>query len=89
MAQGEIKKKARPASTKAKHQNKGRVSKPQKPKKAKTSADKMQKKLTSGLVAKTEKMLGEKAGHLEMIGKGKKTEKGDRIGGKGGSKKFG
>ena len=31
----------------------------------------MNKKLTSGLTAQTEKMLGEKAGHLEMVGKGR------------------
>jgi hypothetical protein len=91
MAQGEIKKKSRPATAaKGKHQQtKGRVAKPQKPKKAKTTADKMRKKLTSGLVAQTEKMLGERAGHLELIGKGKKTDKADRVSGKGGSKKFG
>ncbi|ROT41465.1 hypothetical protein SODALDRAFT_377135 [Sodiomyces alkalinus F11] len=45
-----------------------------KPQKAKmrTSADKMQKKFAGALTAKTEKMLGERAGHLELIGKGKK-----------------
>jgi Protein of unknown function (DUF2462) len=32
---------------------------------------KMNKKLTGGLTAQTERMLGEKAGHLEMIGKGR------------------
>lgn len=32
---------------------------------------KMNKKFTAGLTAQTEKMLGERAGHLEMIGKGR------------------
>ena len=49
---------------------------------------KITKKHTSGLTAQTEKMLGEKVGHLEMIGKGR-----DKKGGaakdvaKGGKKK--
>ena len=53
-----------------------------KPRKAKTTADKLQKKYTAGLVAKTEKMLGARAGHLELIG-GKKT-RGDKKDGKDG-----
>lgn len=55
--------------------------------KGKTNADKVQKKFTAGLVAKTELMLGERAGHLEMIGKGRK--KGAEKEFKGGSRKFG
>jgi hypothetical protein len=42
------------------------------PKKAKLQRQaKMNKKLTSGLTAQTERMLGERAGHLELIGKGR------------------
>ncbi|KAJ1326521.1 DUF2462 domain-containing protein [Microdochium nivale] len=58
-----------------------------------TSADKLQKKHAAGLTARTEKLLGERAGHLELIGKGKKgkLEKG-KDGEKsktGGTRKFG
>ncbi|CAI4212443.1 unnamed protein product [Parascedosporium putredinis] len=89
MAQGSIKMKARPAKapTKKTHSKKqqsrgggGAISKPQRPN---------DQKFTSGLVGRTEQLLGERAGHLELIGKGKKTEASDKIGGKGGSKKFG
>ena len=71
----------------------GSINKPKKPKK--TSADKLTKKLTSGMAAKTELMLGEKAGHLELIGQGRKkaklnpTEEKQRKLGQGGSRKFG
>ncbi|ORY68795.1 uncharacterized protein BCR38DRAFT_138884 [Pseudomassariella vexata] len=103
MAQGTIKKSAakppaassRPASGKTK---KGaRVAKSKKT----TTADKTQKKLNAGMTIKTEKLLGERAGHLEMIGKGrdkggpkKEGEKGKATGGEkkvqtGGSRKFG
>lgn len=42
------------------------------PKKTKLiKAAKINKKFTAGLTAQTEKMLGERAGHLEMIGKGR------------------
>jgi hypothetical protein len=86
MAQGAVKKKPSKAAASAKPppQKKG-ISKPQPPKK--TSAAKMQKKFTSGLIAKTEKLLGERAGHLELIGKGKKADKGEKT--KGGTRKFG
>lgn len=47
------------------------------------------RKFTAALVGKTEQLLGERAGHLELIGKGKKTKKEDRIGGKGGSRRYG
>ena len=53
----------------------------------KGSNDKALRKFTSGLTAKTESALGEKAGHLELIGKGRK--KGEKMQHKGGSKKFG
>ena len=88
MAQGAIKKTAKPNQGKAgKAQKKGTVTKPRR---AKTTADKMQKKYSAGLVVKTEKLLAERAGHLELIGMGKKS---DKAGGgkkqKGGSRKFG
>ncbi|KAK3403480.1 hypothetical protein B0T20DRAFT_475268 [Sordaria brevicollis] len=54
-------------------------------KKNKTKADKVQKKFTAGMVAKTEKMLGARAGHLELIGKGKKEENKEKF--KGGTRK--
>lgn len=82
MAQGEIKKKAAPASTKAKPMKGQKVKKPKS-----TKADKLQKKYTSGMVTKTEALLGERAGHLELIGKGKKAKKDEKH--KGGSRKFG
>lgn len=65
-----------------------RVAKPQKAK-ARTTADKLKKKYSAGLAAKTEKLLGERVGHLELIGKGKKADKdkGEKF--KGGSRKFG
>ncbi|PLN84443.1 hypothetical protein BDW42DRAFT_191534 [Aspergillus taichungensis] len=36
---------------------------------------KLNKKLTSGLVTRTERTLAQKAGHLEMLAGGKKSEK--------------
>lgn len=82
MAQGAIKQKVKPTAT-AKPKAKG--AKVKKPKS--TKADKLQKKYTSGMVSKTEALLGERAGHLELIGKGKKGKKDDKH--KGGSRKFG
>ena len=71
-------------STNAKQQNK----KISKPKQIKTRADKLTKKYTCGMVAQTEKMLGQRAGHLELIGKGRKAmDKSEKI--KGGTRKFG
>ena len=90
MAQGAVKKATKAAPTgkggkaggKAQQKKSGGgVSKPKK------SKDKVQKKFTSGMVAKTEAMLGERAGHLELIGKGRK--KGAEKEFKGGSRKFG
>lgn len=86
MAQGAVKKSARPAAPKATH-SKRQASKVSKPKTGKTNVDKMHKKFTSGLTARTEALLGERAGHLELIGKGKKGDKKEAK--KGGSKKFG
>lgn len=82
MAQGEIKMKAKP-SGKAKPK-KGAIAK--KPKNS-AKADKLRKKYTAGMVGKTEKLLGERVGHLELIGKGKKAPKDEKN--KGGSRKFG
>ncbi|KAI0108195.1 hypothetical protein F4814DRAFT_48619 [Daldinia grandis] len=99
MAQGAVKpkKSSAPASS-------GRKAKPQPPKSSKgarvskaknaSSADKLQRRLAAGLVAKTEKLLGERAGHLELIGKGRvKDKEGKDKDGKGttkgGSRKFG
>ncbi|GJC79521.1 hypothetical protein ColLi_02359 [Colletotrichum liriopes] len=87
MAQGGVKSSSRPAPTGKPKQkstkNASRVAKPQKAK-AHGSADKMQKKLAAGL------LLGERAGHLELIGKGKKAKGAkDEKTHKGGSRKYG
>jgi hypothetical protein len=74
-----------------------RVIKPKASKGSKASADKMRRKLNAGVTARTEKILGERAGHLELIGAGrdrsvnaakKKKEEGKKAA-TGGSKKFG
>lgn len=87
MAQGTIKPSSKAAAPKAVH-SKRQASKVTKPKKTKASVDKTHKKFTSGMVAKTEALLGERAGHLELIGKGNKG-KSKKLTHKGGSKKFG
>ncbi|AEO62418.1 uncharacterized protein THITE_2106548 [Thermothielavioides terrestris NRRL 8126] len=91
MAQGEVKKTPKPnpggKGGKAGGKQQAKKSGVSKAKKSKTTADKIQKKYTAGLVAKTEQMLGERAGHLELIGKGRK--KGEERKFKGGSRKFG
>lgn len=87
MAQGTIKQSTKAAQPKAVHSKK-QASKVAKPKKvSKASLDKVHRKFTSGMVARTEAVLGERAGHLELIGKGKKAAK--KTGIKGGSRKFG
>ncbi|KYK60320.1 putative protein family UPF0390 [Drechmeria coniospora] len=86
MVQGAIKSSTRAKAPKATH-SKRQVAKVAKPKTNKAGVDKAHKKFTSGLIAKTEALLGERAGHLELIGKGKKGSKKATI--KGGSKKFG
>jgi hypothetical protein len=60
-----------------------------KPKKSSLiSQQKIKKKHAAGLTAQTEKMLGEKAGHLEMLRGGKKERKaGAGTGGEGKGKK--
>lgn len=76
MAQGQFKKAAAPAKTSSRSSTSGITKRglgDKKPKKAKLiKAKKINKKFTAGLTAQTERMLGEKAGHLEMIGKGRK-----------------
>ena len=90
MAQGAVKKSAKPATAGKSKQQAKKGARVAKPKKSKTSsADKMQKKYAAGLVSKTEKLLGERAGHLELIGKGKKADKTDPQKQKGGTRKFG
>ncbi|KAH9906779.1 hypothetical protein F4778DRAFT_778227 [Xylariomycetidae sp. FL2044] len=106
MAQGAPKKSSSSSSSKRPTAT-ARSNKPQPPKKGArvikakkggSTADKLQKKYSAGLVAKTEKLLGERAGHLELIGLGKKgrkegaEEEGKGTKGKGktgGSRKFG
>lgn len=87
MAQGAFKMSSKAPTPKAVH-SKRQASKVIKPKKCKGSVDKVHKKFTSGMAAKTEALLGERVGHLELIGgKGKKAEK--KVAKPGGSKKFG
>ncbi|KAJ6443302.1 interferon-induced GTP-binding protein Mx2 [Purpureocillium lavendulum] len=87
MAQGTVKQSARAKAPKAVH-SKRQASKVAKPKKNKAGIDKAHKKFTSGLTAKTEALLGERAGHLELLGgKTKRTDK--KATTKAGSKKFG
>ncbi|KHN96915.1 putative protein family UPF0390 [Metarhizium album ARSEF 1941] len=87
MAQGAIKPSTKAKAPKATHSKK-QASKVTKPQKSRTSLEKAHKKFSAGLTAKTEALLGERAGHLELIGKGKKG-KDKRVSIKGGSKKFG
>lgn len=98
------------SSSSSKSGTTGRANKPQPPKKGarvakakakakkgkgSSAADKLQRKLAAGITAKTERLLGARAGHLELIGPGKKarglgTDKdGKGKGIKGGSRKFG
>lgn len=91
MAQGQIKK----ASTPAKSQSRTNAGVTKKglgdknPKKSKLiKAKKINKKFTAGLTAQTEKMLAQRAGHVEMIGKsGKKSGDAKGIHGKKGGEK--
>lgn len=89
MAQGAAKKtpKPNPGGKGGNSKQQAKKSGVNKSKKSKTTADKIQKKYSAGMVAKTELMLGERAGHLELIGKGRK--KGAEKEFKGGSRKFG
>jgi hypothetical protein len=97
MAQGTIKTKSKPKSTTAKSSHSSRAGITKKggrtvaPKKLNLiKAQKMTKKLSGGLTAQTEKMLGARAGHLEMLGQGGKKRGSDTKGtvkGKGDTKK--
>ena len=75
MAQGLLKKPSKPISSKT-SSSAGITKKGARtvtPKKAKLLKQaKLNKKYTAGLTAKTEAMLGARAGHLEMLGTGKK-----------------
>jgi hypothetical protein len=94
MAQGAVKSKPKPSAAKkgpSHHSTKGVTKKgslqmnPRKQQLQKQA--KMNKKFTSGLTAQTEKMLGAKAGHLELIGKGRSKGEGGKEGkGKDGKK---
>ena len=64
---------SRPTPTGPKRGNGSRVIKPKKP--ALISQNKIKKKHAAGLVGKTEKLLAEKAGHLEMLKGGKRDKK--------------
>ncbi|CEJ82501.1 hypothetical protein VHEMI02561 [[Torrubiella] hemipterigena] len=86
MAQGTIKMTGKPKPAKAVH-SKRQASKVSKSGTTKAQkVDKVHKKFTAGLTGRTEALLGERAGHLELIGLGKKSKKASI---KGGTKKFG
>lgn len=94
MPQGALKKSAQPVPRKAKQQRQQK--KPSgvtKKKKAKTAAEKLRKKVSAGLMVRTETLMAERAGHLELIGKGKKDKKpagdGKKAKTTGESRKFG
>lgn len=88
MAQGSFKMSSKAKAPKAVHSKRQASKKVTKSKtKAGQAVDKTHKKFTSGLTAKTEALLGERVGHLELIGKGKKADK--KLGITAGSKKFG
>ena len=89
MAQGQIKKSA--AAKNISRSQGGSTQKGLGVKKSKKQnlikAAKINKKFTSGLTAQTERMLGERAGHLEMIGKGRKKDTTQPLHGKKGGEK--
>ena len=88
MAQGAFKAKAKSTAPKQVHSKRQASKVSKNNKKSTTSAEKIQKKFNAGLTARTEALLGERAGHLELIGTKKKgAKKGLQT--KGGSKKFG
>ena len=78
MAQGPVKSKgkSKPARTHPGVTKKGSRSIPPR-KAALVRQAKLNKKLAGGLIADTEKMLGARAGHLEMLGKSKDKVKKD------------
>ncbi|KAF2010654.1 hypothetical protein BU24DRAFT_322081, partial [Aaosphaeria arxii CBS 175.79] len=75
MAQGAVKK-AHKVSAPKKASGPQRGSRVIKPKKASLiQQQKIKKKVTAGLTPQTEKLLAQKAGHLEMLRGGKKDRK--------------
>jgi len=78
MAQGLIKKpSSRPASSSSSSGITKKGTRSITPKKAKLlKQNKINKKYTAGLTAKTEAMLGQRAGHLELLGQGRKKGSG-------------
>ena len=92
MAQGPPKKLSKKPACKPKGALKkgAKVIKPKSKKAARTiTSDKIKKKLAAGVLAKTEARLGQRAGHLELIGKGKKSSKEEKEKYRGGTRKFG
>ncbi|KAJ9137974.1 hypothetical protein NKR19_g8021 [Coniochaeta hoffmannii] len=87
MPQGTIKTKVKAPPAKNHQSRKAAVAKP----KSKTTAARLQKKITAGMAAKTEKLLGQRVGHLELLGHGKRGKKieGEKKQQTGGTKKFG
>ncbi|EFR03116.1 hypothetical protein MGYG_06111 [Nannizzia gypsea CBS 118893] len=78
MAQGAIKKSKPTQAKKPTSLGPKRGAKTIAPKKAKLiKQQKLVKKLTSGLTGKTERLLAEKAGHLELLKGTRKDKKGD------------
>ncbi|KAL9625473.1 MAG: hypothetical protein Q9160_000536 [Pyrenula sp. 1 TL-2023] len=83
MAQGAIKAKVRPKpNSKPSRANSGITKKGPRfiaPRKAALlKQQKASRKMSAGLAARTEKMLGERAGHLEMLAGAKKERKGNQ-----------
>ena len=87
MAQGLLKKATKPSGKKA-SQSSGILKKGARtfaPKNAKLQKQaKLNKKFTSGLTAQTEAMLGQRVGHLELLGQKKKAEQKGKDGAKKG-----
>ncbi|KAH7406584.1 hypothetical protein DE146DRAFT_607712 [Phaeosphaeria sp. MPI-PUGE-AT-0046c] len=76
MAQGAVKTKSKPVAPKNRSKGPKPGARVIKPKKASLiSQNKIKKKSAAGLVGQTEKLLAEKAGHLEMLKGGKKDRK--------------
>ncbi|KAI8932435.1 hypothetical protein NX059_010621 [Plenodomus lindquistii] len=84
MAQGAVKKSKPVAARKPSKSGPrpgARVIKPKKP--SLIAQNKIKHKSSSGLVGQTEKLLAQKAGHLEILKGGKADKKDKRDGGKG------
>ena len=90
MAQGPIKaktaaakqaKKGKPA-TRSKVSKKGQMA-------GGIEGSRIAKKYSASMAGRTEQLLGERAGHVELIGKGKKTPQAEKVGVKGGTRRYG